>query len=281
MQTLNVDTVKAFVLIADLRSFTRAAEALGATQSALSVKLKRLEKKLDQRLIERTSRQVRLSAYGELFIKSARVFITAHDQAVSTLPSLRSKLRLGISCHVMGPEVPHILSRLKQLYPSLNIEIKQDNSGILLDDFNKGLLDIIIIRSEDDSRYGTVLCSEHFGWYCSQNFKYNREKPLHLASLSPLCGVHNLSTRALEQAGISWTEAFVANDTQLFISAISAGLAVGVFPRRTAPKELIEISDKLGLPSLQSSSIIAHTSLSDKYSKKIINTISSVFKELN
>ncbi len=62
MSTLDVEAVEAFVTIADMQSFTRAAEALGTTQGAISVKLKRLEDRLGQRLLERTPRSVRLSA---------------------------------------------------------------------------------------------------------------------------------------------------------------------------------------------------------------------------
>ena len=81
--TLDVDAVRTFVTVADHRSFTRAAEALGTTQGAVSVKLKRLEDRLGQRLIERTPRQVRLSAQGEIFIVSAREFLAAHERAVA------------------------------------------------------------------------------------------------------------------------------------------------------------------------------------------------------
>ena len=53
MSTLDVEAVEAFVTIADMQSFTRAAEALGTTQGAISVKLKRLEDRLGQRLLGR------------------------------------------------------------------------------------------------------------------------------------------------------------------------------------------------------------------------------------
>ena len=62
MKSLDVDAVRTFVAIADLQSFTRAAEALTTTQGAVSVKLRRLEEGLGHRLIERTPRSVRLSA---------------------------------------------------------------------------------------------------------------------------------------------------------------------------------------------------------------------------
>ena len=105
MTTLDVDAVKVFVAIADLQSFTRAAETLGTTQGAISVKLKRLEDQLGQKLVERTPRQVRLSAQGAIFIESAREFLAAHDRAVAGLTSNRRRFALGIASHVGGPDL--------------------------------------------------------------------------------------------------------------------------------------------------------------------------------
>ena len=53
---LDIDAVRAFVLVAELQSFTRTAQATGTTQSAVSLKLKRLEARLAARLVERTPR---------------------------------------------------------------------------------------------------------------------------------------------------------------------------------------------------------------------------------
>lgn len=279
MITLDVEAVKAFILIIDLKSFTRAAEVLGTSQSVLSVKIKRLEDKIGQRLIERTSRQIRISHYGELFISSARNFITAHEQAISKLSSFQDKFKLGISCHAMGPEVQHIFFELRKLFPSIIFEINQDTPGVLLDNFSRNDLDIIILRAEDDRRYGTELCIENFGWYCSSDFKHYKDKPLQLASLSPHCGVRNLTIKALERTNTSWSEVFIADGIHPLISAISSGIAIGVLPIRTAPKELVEVGKKLGLPAIPPSSVVAHTHLSDKRSREILNTISTVFKE--
>ena len=56
MSTLDIDTVQAFLLVAELQSFTRAAEALGTTQAAVSLKLQRLESVVGKRLVERSPR---------------------------------------------------------------------------------------------------------------------------------------------------------------------------------------------------------------------------------
>ena len=90
MRPLDLDAVAAFVMVADLRSFTRAAEAAGVTQSAISLKLKRLERQLGRRLIERTPRLVRLSADGAGFLDRARDLLAAHDRAVGRDTAVRS-----------------------------------------------------------------------------------------------------------------------------------------------------------------------------------------------
>src|SRR5215472_7870865 len=98
MRTLDLDAVNAFVLVADYRSFTRAAEAQGTTQSAVSLKLKRLERHLGRRLIERTPRLVRVSAEGAAFLDRARDLLAAHDRAVGGDGTV-SRLAFGISDH--------------------------------------------------------------------------------------------------------------------------------------------------------------------------------------
>ena len=186
MTTLDVDAVQAFVAIADLQSFTRAAEALGTTQGAISVKLKRLEDRVGQKLIERTPRLVRLSAQGAVFLDSARDFLAAHDRAIAGLSSVRRRFALGIAMHVVGPEIPTLLARLNAHDPALTIEVRLDNSRDLLDAFDRGEIDAAIIRREDDRRDGEVLAPEHFGWFATPDFVYRTGEPLRLAASSPI-----------------------------------------------------------------------------------------------
>nr|WP_256473148.1 LysR family transcriptional regulator [Phyllobacterium sp. 21LDTY02-6] len=275
---LEVDAVRAFVMIAEHRSFTRAAEALGTTQGAISVKLKRLEDRLSQKLIERTPRQVRLSAQGQIFIQSAREFLAAHERAIAGLTATRRRFRLGIASHVMGPEVPTLLARLKSLDPALTIEVLLDNSRALLDSFEEGTLDAVIIRSDDDRRDGEILGPEHFGWFASPDFEHRLGEPLPLATLSPHCAVRDVATRLLDRACIPWVEVFVGG-TSAIAAAVSAGLAVAAYPYRLAPPEAVDIGDVLSLPPLPSLEIVLHSSLSDPRTKETLRAITAAFRE--
>jgi DNA-binding transcriptional LysR family regulator len=279
MTALDVDAVKAFVTIADLQSFTRAAEALGTTQGAISVKLKRLENQVGQKLIERTPRLVRLSAQGSVFLQSARDFLAAHDRAIAGLTSVRRRFALGIATHVGGPELPTLLARLHTHDPALTIEVRLDDSRDLLDAFDRGEIDAAIIRREDDRRDGEVLAPDHFGWFATPDFVHRPGEPLRLAASSPSCGVLNMATRALEAAGIRWTEVFLGCGSFAVAEAVSVGLAVSVFSCRLAPPGTVEVSRRFGLPALPSSEIVLLSTLSDAKSREALRTLATAFRE--
>ncbi|MET4683752.1 LysR family transcriptional regulator [Brevundimonas faecalis] len=279
MKSLDVDAVRTFVAIADLQSFTRAAEVLETTQGAVSVKLKRLEQNLGRRLVERTPRSVRLSAQGALFLEPARAFLSAHEQALSALSADKRRFVLGIAAHVAGPEVPILLARLNAHDPCLTIEVRLENSRVLLDAFDRGELDAAIIRGDEDRRDGEVLGPEHFGWYAAPQFEHHENTPLRLAALSPACGVRDIATRALDAAGIAWSEVFLGGGSSAVDAAVSAGLATSVFPRRLAPAGTVDIGDRFRLPSLPSSEIVLHSTLTDPKSKAALRTLVCAFRE--
>lgn len=278
MDVLDVEAVRAFVMIADLQSFTRAAEALGSTQGAVSVKLKRLEDRLDKRLIERTPRQVRLSVQGETFLPAARDFLAAHERAVSALTMERRRFRLGIAAHLMGPEMPTLLAKLKSLDPCLTVEVLVDNARNLLDAYEAGSLDVVIARSDDDRRDGEFLGPEHFGWFASRSFEHRAGDPLPIASHHSSCTVREVATRLLDTAQIPWTEVFIGG-TSAVTAALCAGLAVAAFPVRLATTDMVDVGDALGLPEVPPLSILLHSSLTDQKTRATLRAITAAFSE--
>ena len=276
---LDIESVEAFIHIADFQSFTRAAEALGTTQGAISVRLKRLEERLGHKLIERTPRQVRLSAQGSVFLNAAREFIAAHERAKTSLSSECRRFRLGIAEHVAGAEVPTMLARLNERDPALTIEVRLENSRSLLDAFDAGNLDAVIVRQEDDHRDGEDLGPEHFGWFAATGFHQQPGKPLRLAALAPCCGVRDIATRALSTAGIEWTEVFVGGGHAAVVAAVSAGLAVAAFSCRLAPQDTVEVGHRFGLPAMPSSRIMLHSTLTDRRSRDALRTLAAAYRE--
>src|ERR1700719_2290339 len=121
MTALDISTVQAFLLVAELQSFTRAAEALGSTQAAVSMKLQRLEAVVGKRLVERSPRAVRLTADGAGLVDFARALMEAHDRASSGQHPHRRQLSLGISDHAAGTELVPLLAKLHAVSPQLSL----------------------------------------------------------------------------------------------------------------------------------------------------------------
>ena len=202
MSTLDIDTVQAFLLVAELQSFTRAAEALGTTQAAVSLKLQRLESVVGKRLVERSPRAVTLTADGSAFLHHARVLIEAHDRALSGEKPAQQRLSLGISDHAAGPELVPLLERLHAMSSQLALSVTIGFSRAMLDAYDSGELDAVVVRQEGSRRGGEKLTEDAFGWFASPRFVWPRGDALQLATLAPPCGVRAVAVRALDKAGI-------------------------------------------------------------------------------
>ncbi len=154
MKALDIEAVQAFVLVADLKSFTRAAEALDTTQSAISLKIKRLEDGLGRRLLERTSRLVRLSAEGNTFLAPARSLVAAHQGAVGSFEAERRRLVVGISHHIVGAELPRLLKQVNSSEPGVVMEMRISTSRDLVAAYDRGELDAAVVLRHDNRRDG-------------------------------------------------------------------------------------------------------------------------------
>lgn len=279
MKTLDLDAVQAFVLTADLKSFTRAAEALDTTQSAVSLKIKRLEDGLGRRLLERTPRLVRLSAEGDAFLGRARALVAAHQQALACFGEGQRRLVVGISDHIVGAELPFLLKRLSDAEPNLVLELRVSSSGDALGDFDKGVLDAAIsLRHDGQRRDGEVLLTEAFGWMATPDFEWRDGETLRVATQAEPCSVRAMAVVALNSAGIPWTEVFVGGGVTTIGAAVSAGLAVAALGRRVAPVGVIDVGPRLGLPPLPSRDIVMHTHVTDRRARDGLRALAAAIR---
>jgi DNA-binding transcriptional LysR family regulator len=279
MRSLDLEAVQAFVFVADFRSFTRAAEALGSTQSGVSVKLKRLEDRLGRKLVERTPRRVGLSADGEQFLSAARELVAAQERALATFAAERRRLSIGISHHIVGAELPLVLKRMGEQEPSLTVEIHVAPSDEVLRSFDDGALDAaFVLRHDTARRDGEVLMQERFGWFAASDFRHAPGEAIRVAVQSATCGLRAASLRALDAAKIPWTEVFVGGSVATIGAAVSAGLAVAALARRCAPVGTIDVGAKLSLPALSPTDVVLHARVSEARSRAALRNFAIAFR---
>jgi DNA-binding transcriptional LysR family regulator len=275
---LDLDAVQAFVRIAELGSFTRAAEVMETTQAAVSLKLKRLEDRLGWRLVERTPRYVELSARGAAFLEHARELLEAHDRALAAFTQTRERLTIGLSDHVAGPELPALIARMNAQDPHLLIEIRIGSSGDLLQSFDRRELDTVIVRLHAGRGDGKVITEEKFGWFASPHWQHRAHEPLPVATLAEPCGVRVMSSRLLDEAGVPWTEIFVGGGVAAVAAAVMAGLGVAALAPRMLPFGAVEVGQKLGLPELPRLPVVLHTRVKKGRPRDALTALSAAFK---
>ena len=277
-RSLDLDAVEAFVRIAELGSFTRAAEAMGTVQAAMSLKLKRLEDRLGCRLIERTPRHVQLSARGAAFLEHARELLAAHDRALATFAQARQRLTIGISDHVAGPELPALIARMNQQDPQLLIEIRIGSSGDLLQSYDRRELDAVLARMHVGRSDGELIAEEPFGWFAAPGWQHRAGEPLPLATLAEPCGVRAMAGRSLDAAGIAWAEVFVGGGVAAVAAAVMAGLGVAALAPRMLPLGAVDVGARLGLPALPRLPVLLHTRIQEGRPRDALAALSAAFR---
>ncbi|MGP0088715.1 MAG: LysR family transcriptional regulator [Xanthobacteraceae bacterium] len=277
MRALDLNAVEAFVLVADLRSFTRAAEAAGTTQSAVSLKLKRLERRLGRRLLERTPRLVRLSAEGSAFLESAKSLLAAHERALGR-DGIDQRLTLGISDHAAGPELAPLLARVNAHDPSLVLDVRVAASRELVELFDRGELDAVIVRGQGNRRDGELLLRDQLRWFAAPIYRHRAGQPIRIATLSSACGVRAYAVKALEAAKIPWIESFVGGGIIAVAAAVTAGLAVAPLASRIAPAGAIDIGPSLRLPKLPRSDVVLHSRTADPRLGSALRVLTATFR---
>ncbi|TKR30577.1 LysR family transcriptional regulator [Luteimonas gilva] len=279
MKTLDIDAVRAFVLAAELRSFTRAADALGTTQSAISLRLRRLEEQLGRRLLERTPRQVRLSAEGLAFLDAARELISTHDRAAAAFDAEQRRLVVGISHQLVGAELPSLLRRMCDHDPGLRIEMRVAGTGELMRAYEQGGLDAaLVLRPDDRRKQGKPVFAESFSWFAAVGWKPHAGSPLPLATQGEPCRVRGAAVRALDRAGIAWDEIFVGKGAAIVGAAAAAGLAVAVLAKRAAPPGTVDVGAAFSLPPIPAQDVMLYSALNDRRSRDALRVLALAFQ---
>jgi DNA-binding transcriptional LysR family regulator len=164
-----------FAVVAEERSFTRAAARLGLSQSALSHAMRRLEAKLGLTLLTRTTRSVAPTQAGERLLETLRPALDDIDDQISALTELRERpagnIRITTSAHAARTILWPAIDRLAASYPEICVEfnIEAGFSDIVAERFDAGVRlgqrleqDMIAMRIGPHLRMATIGSPTYF-----------------------------------------------------------------------------------------------------------------------
>ena len=188
---MDINSLKTFLCVAKIKSFSAAAEEVHLTQSAVSKRISQLEEELNTKLFDRIGRQVLLTEAGKLFQVRARQLINELDQAVSEMQSLQSgaggTLSIGISHHLGLHRLPPLLRDFSQKHPGVNLDIKFMDSEKAHEEVLRGDIELaaITFASELDKKISAIrLWRDRLAFVVSKDHKLASASQLTLKKLS-------------------------------------------------------------------------------------------------
>jgi DNA-binding transcriptional LysR family regulator len=175
MRREELGSLAMFMVVAEERSFTRAAARLGLSQSALSHSVRRLEKRLGLQLLTRTTRSVAPTEAGEQLLDSLRPAFAEIDSKIELLTNLRERpagtIRITTSAHAARTILWPAVDRLTAQHPDINVElnVQAGLTDIVAERFDAGVRlgerleqDMIAMRIGPRLRMATVGSPEYF-----------------------------------------------------------------------------------------------------------------------
>jgi DNA-binding transcriptional LysR family regulator len=248
---LDLDQLRTFVAIADSGSFTRAADLVFKTQSAVSMQMRRLEERLGRPIFERDGRASRLTEDGERLLGYARRMIRLSDETVAAFDEteLSGSVRLGTPDDYADRFLPEILARFARSNPRVEVSVVCEQSSDLIHKARTGDLDLAIVTYCGEGAV-EVLRSEPVLWVAANQYCAADEEILPLALFKPPCMWRNTAVSALTEAGRKYRVLYQSANSTAIAAAVLAGLAVTVLAESALRPGMRVLGEAEGFPRL-------------------------------
>lgn len=244
--------LKTFVTVVDEEGFSRAAEKLHLTQSAVSGHVRRLEEQIGKPLLRRTTRSQQLTPDGERLVAYARTILALNRDAWAELTRtpFHGRLRIGVSEDFVESRLMRTFQDFAAQYPGMEIDVQVGIPGTLLASMKQGHLELVIGSLCETSDTGLLLWQEPLVWAWSAQPVTELPTPLPLALFPEPCPYREVALTQLARAGIAQRTAMLCSSTAGLRAAALAGFAVAPMPVSQLGQGLAVLGAEQGLPDL-------------------------------
>ncbi len=251
---IDADHLRTFIAIAESGSFTRAAELVHKTQSAVSMQMKRLEERVGRPIFARDGRFSKLTEDGERLLDYARRIIKLNLEALAAFSDaeLSGRVRLGVPDDYADRYLPEIMARFSRAYPGVELTVSCEPSTDLIERIEGDDLDLAIITATESTRATETFRQERLLWVTSSRHPTHSEEPLPLALGLARCCWRRSALDCLEKIGRPYRILYTSGNAGAIAAAVLAGLAVSVFPESGLRPGMRVLMPSEGFPPLPS-----------------------------
>jgi len=244
--------IRYFLAIAQIGSFTKAAEQLFVSQPSLSAGIKKLEQELEVTLFERGGRRVLLTPAGRLFQEKAQTILAEYQSVRHDLEKLKEKptLKIGTLHSVRGYTLARLIGAFRDKYPNVTIELCNGYLQDLQDWLEQGDIDLALtwLREQDSPQTSQFLCHQPLSLAVPPAHPFARSKHLSAADLDGQpyierlnCEFWRANPKMFESMGVKPKIIYSANNEEWVISLIRAGMGISIMPIWTDLNDIIYV----------------------------------------
>lgn len=255
---LDSDLMRCFVTVANLESFTLAASALGRTQSAISVKIKRLEEIVRKPLFDRGPRGVTLTSFGDEFLVNARRIVNLLDETEASInaPLLEGQVRVGLPEEYGSEIASHALALFGNLHTNVEVLVRSACSSAQKQALLNGELDLAVIFDWERSLQSEILISDPTIWATSDTHRVHERSPLPIAIYDHGNWSKDYAIRSLQLRKREFRVVYRGDTGAALKLAVSAGLAIAPLSRSKIPPDCRELTVTEGFDQVDMTNIV-------------------------
>ena len=247
---MTITQLTTFIKIAELESFSAAANSLGYAQSTVTTQIKQLEEELGCPLFERLGKTILLTSAGEKLTSYAKRMVQLEREIrleVSDGDEPSGVLKIGVSESLCISRLPKILMEYKKDFPGMEIRIQFINHENIPDMLKKGELDLVYTLNPEIADDSVLLLDkqrEYLGFYAAPGY-FPGDKKLSEADLHGLpllltghnCNFRHMLVEDLEKNGINPVIALETSSKEVLKQFAKNGLGLAFIPDITAESE--------------------------------------------
>jgi len=253
---LDLDQIRTFVAIAESKSFTRAADIVHKTQSAVSMQMRRLEERIGKPIFARDGRLSKLTEDGERLLGYARRMVRLSDETIAAFDEteLTGSVRLGTPDDYADRFLPEILARFARSNPRVEVSVVCEPSLMLMEMAKTGDIDLAIVTACGEMET-EVIREEPLLWVTSSAHQIEEEEILPMALSKAPCIWRSAGLDALASVGRKYRVRYTSGNSAALSAAVLAGLAVTVVAESALRPGMRVLSEAEGFPRLPSCEI--------------------------
>lgn len=264
-----------FIALAEEQHFTRAAQRVNIVQSALSTSIRQLEVELDAKLVVRTTRHVRLTAAGEVFLAKAKAVLDAVADAKEGVAAVQGLRRGTLSIGTIQSlppflDLPLLIEQFHARYPDIEVRLIQEGSFALLERVRHGKLDLAFLPLSDPPPdiETTMIACEGLVVVCATTHRLAGQENVPLSDLQhePFVdfgmhwGTRKLVDRGFIEAGVERRIAFEVSDLNTLLEFVRRGMGIALLPEAIAEahRDMIGIAQLADEPEICWELVVAY-----------------------